>query len=108
MWGKELHVPRLLPRKTLRLVVGPPVPLDDLRGQPTTPKILAEATDRIMDAITALVAELRQQPPPSQRHDPRRDPRRPTGGGPDRSSAVEAGQVDPAERERPTAREDPA
>ena len=31
MWGKKVHFPHLLPRKTLRLVAGPPVPLDDLR-----------------------------------------------------------------------------
>jgi 1-acyl-sn-glycerol-3-phosphate acyltransferase len=72
MWGKKVHFPRLLPRKTLRLITGPPVPLDDLRGQQITPRSLAEATDRIMDAITALVAELREQQPPAQRFDPRR------------------------------------
>lgn len=74
MWGKKIHVPRLLPRKTLRLVAGPPVALDDLRSQPTTPKILAEATDRIMDEITALVGQLRDGRPPEQRFDPRRAP----------------------------------
>lgn len=71
MWGKKIHFPHLLPRKTLSLVTGPPVPLDDLRAQPMTPQVLAEATDRVMDAITALVAELRQQPPPEQRYNPR-------------------------------------
>lgn len=70
MWGKKLHFPRLLPRKTLRLIAGPPVPLDDLRGKPATAQSLAEATDRIMDAITALVAELRQEQPPTHRYDP--------------------------------------
>lgn len=72
MWGKKIHAPRLLPRKTLRLTTGSPVPLDDLRGRPATPAVLAEASDRIMDAITALVAELRGQTPPATRVDPRR------------------------------------
>lgn len=75
MWGKKIHVPHLLPRKTLRLAAGPPVPLDDLRDQPLTPKVLAEATDRVMDAITALVAELRDQTSPVHRYDPRRVPK---------------------------------
>jgi 1-acyl-sn-glycerol-3-phosphate acyltransferase len=72
MWGKKIHVPHLLPRKTLRLVAGPAIPLDDLRDRPLTPQVLAEATDRIMDEITSLVAELRQQTPPAHRYDPRR------------------------------------
>ena len=75
MWGKKIHLPHLLPRKTLRLVAGPPVPLDDLRDQPLTSQVLAQATDQIMDEITALVAELRGQTAPEQRLDPRRSTR---------------------------------
>lgn len=71
MWGKKIHFPHLLPPKTLQLVAGPPVPLDDLRDRPITPQVLAEATERIMAAITGLVAELRQEPPPEQPYDPR-------------------------------------
>ena len=70
MYGRQIHFPKLLPRKTLRLLVGDPVPLDDLRDRPVTAATLDEATDRIMDAITALVAELRQEPPPAERFDP--------------------------------------
>lgn len=72
MWGKKIHLPRLLPRKTLRLVAGPAIALDDLREQRTTPAVLAEATDRIMDEITSLVASLRDGQPPRRRFDPRR------------------------------------
>ncbi|WP_375426437.1 lysophospholipid acyltransferase family protein [uncultured Friedmanniella sp.] len=71
LYGNHLGVPRLLPRKTFRLVTGEPVPLDDLREGPVTAEVLAEATTRIMDAITALVAELRQDEPPAVRFDPR-------------------------------------
>ena len=67
MYGPQIHFPKLLPRKTLRMLVGDPVDLDDLRDQPVTAETLDRATDRIMDAITALVAELRQQPPPAER-----------------------------------------
>jgi 1-acyl-sn-glycerol-3-phosphate acyltransferase len=67
LYGREVRFPRLFPRKTLRLLVGDPVPLEDLRTRPLDAATLEEATDRIIDAITALVAELRQQPPPAQR-----------------------------------------
>ena len=70
MYGPQIHFPKLLPRKTLRMLVGDPVNLDDLRGQPVTAETLDAATDRIMDAITALVAELRQQRPPEVRYVP--------------------------------------
>ena len=76
MWGKKVHFPKLLPRKTVRMLAGPQVPLDDLRGQPMTSSNLMQATDRIMDAIESLVAELRQQAPPVRRY----DPRKPDGG----------------------------
>lgn len=71
MHGKRIEFPRLLPRKTFRLRAGDPVPLDDLRGRPLTAALLAEATERIMAAITALVAELRGAEPPAVRYDPR-------------------------------------
>ncbi len=74
MYGKRIHLPHLLPRKTFRLVVGDPVPLDDLRGQPLTSALLAEATDRIMASVTALVADLRGEQPPAVPFDPRAAP----------------------------------
>ena len=70
MYGRKIHFPKLLPRKTLRMLVGDPVNLDDLRDRPVTAETLRLATDRIMDAITALVAELRQQQPPAERFVP--------------------------------------
>ena len=68
--------PHLFPRRTARYKVGDPVDLDDLyeqvqQGRPLTNELLHEATDRIMDAITALVAELRGETPPAERFDPR-------------------------------------
>ena len=71
MYGRRIHFPRLLPPKTLRMLVGDPVPLADLRSQPMTVATLHEATDRIMGAITALVSELRDEPAPTTRYDPR-------------------------------------
>jgi 1-acyl-sn-glycerol-3-phosphate acyltransferase len=80
MYGQQIHFPKLLPRKTLRMLVGDPVDLDDLREQPVTAATLDAATDRIMDAITTLVAELRQQRPPEVRFVP------PSPSAPDRTS----------------------
>lgn len=63
--------PRLLPRKTISMKAGDPVDLADLRDQQLTPAVLHEATDRIMDSLTALLAELRDEEPPAVRFDPR-------------------------------------
>lgn len=63
--------PHVFPRRTARYKVGDPVDLSDLLGKPLTNAVLHEATDRIMDAITALVADLRGEPAPAVRFDPR-------------------------------------
>lgn len=61
-YGKQL---RLLPRKTMHVWAGPPVDLDDLRGQPLTGTVLTEATTRIMAAITMILADIRGEQPPA-------------------------------------------
>jgi 1-acyl-sn-glycerol-3-phosphate acyltransferase len=63
--------PHLLPRVTMQVTLGAPVDLDDLREQPLTAEVLHAATERIMDAVTALVAEQRGEPAPAVRVDPR-------------------------------------
>ena len=73
MPGRKPAFPKLLPRKTLQVSAGDPVQLDDLRSSPVGAATLDEATTRIMDAITVLVAELRQTPSPAHRYDPRTD-----------------------------------
>ncbi len=70
MFGKRVHFPHLLPPKQVRVLVGDPVPLTDLRNEPLTVATLDIATERIMVAITALVSELRGEPPPLRRFDP--------------------------------------
>ena len=64
---------RILPRKTMIAVAGPPVDLSDLLGKPMEPDVLREATERIMDAIAALLAGIRQEPAPAQRYVWRRE-----------------------------------
>lgn len=72
-WGAQEVLPpyakwmRLLPRKTMQVRVGPPVDLRDLAGAPLDADTLRVATDRLMDAITALLAEIRQEEPPRER-----------------------------------------
>jgi len=78
MYGREIGFPKLLPRTTLLVEAGDPVDLDDLRDQPVTAAVLTEATDRIMDAITALVADIRGEPAAAVRYDPRTQAERPT------------------------------
>lgn len=68
-YGKKLKV---FPPQKVRLKVGDPVDLDDLRGQKVTPVLLKEATDRIMAAITSLVADLRGEEAPVERFNPKK------------------------------------
>jgi len=69
-WGpQEVINPRTksirpFPRKTMHVWAGPAVDLDDLRDQPMTASVLREATARIMNAITAILAEQRNEEPP--------------------------------------------
>lgn len=76
-WGAQEVLPaytarlHVVPPRTVHYKVGDPVDLDDLRGKPQTAEVLREATDRIMAAITALVADLRGEQPPDRPFDPR-------------------------------------
>ncbi len=71
--------PDLFPRKLISMKVGPPVPLQDLAGGAVTATQIEHATESIMDAITRLVADLRGEPAPRDRFDPRRDDGDPWG-----------------------------
>lgn len=62
---KKLLTP--IPRKTITVVAGPPVDLSDLYDLPVDAAVLRTATDRIMDAITAQLAEIRGEQPPAER-----------------------------------------
>jgi 1-acyl-sn-glycerol-3-phosphate acyltransferase len=62
--------PRLFPRKTVRMVAGPPVDLSAYAGQRLGASTLRAATADIMADITALLAKLRLQTPPAVPYDP--------------------------------------
>ncbi|WP_233520139.1 1-acyl-sn-glycerol-3-phosphate acyltransferase [Prauserella sp. PE36] len=69
-WGSQhvlpqgARLPRVLPRRRVELLAGPPVDLSDLRSDKPTASQLREATERIMTAITSLLAEVRGESPP--------------------------------------------
>jgi len=71
-WGPQevlapyTKMPKLFPRKTMHVWAGDPVDLDDLRAQPITTATLREATERIMKAITELLAQIRQEQAPTE------------------------------------------
>jgi 1-acyl-sn-glycerol-3-phosphate acyltransferase len=63
--------PRIFPRKTVKIVAGPPVDLSVFAGQPLTSATLREATNAIMGDVTSLLAGLRGEQPPAVPYDPR-------------------------------------
>ena len=77
-WGAQELLPAyskkpdLYPRKRIVMKVGDPVDLGDLAAGEVTARAVAEATDRIMAAITALVEDVRQAEAPPERFDPRK------------------------------------
>jgi 1-acyl-sn-glycerol-3-phosphate acyltransferase len=84
-WGAQAIMPRyarrlsLFPRKDVHLLFGPPVDLDDFRGRPLDPETLTAATDRVMDAITVLLEQLRDEKAPAERWDPAAHNQKETG-----------------------------
>lgn len=76
-WGahrffpKGARLPRFFPRPRVYVTAGPPVDLSDLYDAHLDAGVLREATDRIMNAITAIVADLRGEEPPAVRFDMR-------------------------------------
>ncbi|HUC59640.1 MAG TPA: lysophospholipid acyltransferase family protein [Streptosporangiaceae bacterium] len=75
-WGAQNVLPygtfklRVIPRKTVRILAGPPVDLSEFDGQPIDTKTMRAATDKIMVAITELVAKLRNEVPPAEPYHP--------------------------------------
>ena len=80
-WGAHEIIPRYakggrgdrrfqpFPRHRVQVIAGPPVDLSAYQGLPITGPVLREATETIMDAITALLEELRGEKAPPVRYD---------------------------------------
>jgi 1-acyl-sn-glycerol-3-phosphate acyltransferase len=75
-WGVQEILPRygkrisFFPRKDVRLRFGEPVDLSRFAGRHLDSTVLSEATELLMNAITELLAELRDETPPAERWDP--------------------------------------
>jgi hypothetical protein len=67
--------PHLFPRKTHRVIAGPPVDLSRFYGKEMTADVLREATEVIMAAITRQLEEIRGEKAPATPYDPRRERR---------------------------------
>jgi 1-acyl-sn-glycerol-3-phosphate acyltransferase len=63
-------LPRVLPRKTVRVLAGPAVDLSQFAGQPLTNQVLRAATDKIMADVAALLGQLRDEIPPGEPYHP--------------------------------------
>ncbi len=66
-------------RKRVDVVIGDPVDVSDLRGRATEAAALNEATTRLMNAITALLEELRDEKAPAERWNPASHGQKETG-----------------------------
>ncbi|MEV4556453.1 lysophospholipid acyltransferase family protein [Kitasatospora sp. NPDC049285] len=92
-WGAHEIIPpygrgggrkyRLFPRHTVTVAAGPAVDLSKYQGQELTAQVLRDATEDILDAITAVLAEVRGEQAPAERYDMRRAAR-------ERAAAAEA------------------
>jgi 1-acyl-sn-glycerol-3-phosphate acyltransferase len=75
MWGPEAILPykarkpKLFPRRTMRVLAGPPVDLSAYAGKPITAELLRAATDTIMHRIAEQLAELRGGVAPTEFYD---------------------------------------
>lgn len=74
-WGAQLVLPRygrlsLFPRKKIVVKYGDPVDLSAYRGKPVNTALLADATNVVMNDITALLEDLRGETAPAERWDP--------------------------------------
>lgn len=79
-WGAHEILPRYgrvlkpFPRKKVSVHAGPAVDLSDLYDRPTDTEALREATTRVMDAITAILEDIRGEQAPEKRFDLRLHP----------------------------------
>lgn len=84
-WGTQEVMGRyskrisFFPRKTVHIKVGDPIDLSAFLARPRTASTLHEATDVVMQAITALLEDLRHQKAPETRWDPAQHDQKETG-----------------------------
>lgn len=66
IWPRGTKLPKPIPRLVTQVRAGKPVDLTDLYELPMDSAVLREATDRIMWAITKMVAEMRGEEAPKE------------------------------------------
>lgn len=71
MPGRRLTWPRIIPRRPIRIIMGPPVDLSAWATAEPDAESIRAASDAIIEAITGLVADLRGETPPEGRWDAR-------------------------------------
>jgi 1-acyl-sn-glycerol-3-phosphate acyltransferase len=72
--GRYSKVLKPFPRKVVHVHAGPPVDLSEFYDRPVDTVVLREVTNRVLDAITALLEEIRGAKAPAVRFDVRRHP----------------------------------
>lgn len=75
-WGVQEILPRygkikLWGRKTIQVAIGQPLDLSAYQGRPINKEVLEQATEQLMTEITRLLAQLRSEPAPQRRWDPK-------------------------------------
>lgn len=84
-WGTQQIMPRyskklhLFPRKTILVKIGDPIDLAEFRDRTLNTATLNEATAVVMDAITALLEDLRNETAPVTRWNPSEHDQKETG-----------------------------
>lgn len=84
-WGAQQILPRYgkfsfwPPRKKTTFVIGEPLDLSAYQGRERDPRALAEATNLLMNAITALLEDIRGEKAPAERWDPSKHDQKETG-----------------------------
>lgn len=115
-WGAQLVLPygsfkpHVIPRKTVRILAGPPVDLSQFAGLPIDTKTMRAATDKIMSDVAGLLGKLRGEDPPAEPYHPavarrkvRADLRQLACQAPsDSESPPEAAESEPEPGESPT------
>ncbi|HXS64244.1 MAG TPA: lysophospholipid acyltransferase family protein [Streptosporangiaceae bacterium] len=62
--------PRVFPRRTVKILAGPPVDLSEFEGLPIDSKVMRAATDKIMADVSGLLGKLRGEDPPEKPYHP--------------------------------------
>jgi 1-acyl-sn-glycerol-3-phosphate acyltransferase len=96
-WGAQVILPygekrpKIFPRKTVKIVAGPPVDLSAYAGKPMTAETLRAVTDAIMTDVTRLLAGERGEEPPAAFYNPRAATAEPGTTAPDAAGTAQPG-----------------